>query len=168
MAMTLRGESDLPANQDAVWLKLNDPDVLRQCIPGCQSLERDTDTSFKAIAKIKVGPVSASFKGSVQLLDIDPPNGYRIQGEGEGGIAGFAKGGAKVWLAANGDGTRLSYDVERRWQVAQLGSRLIDGVARKMADQFFTKFAEIVAQTNAAGASEHMPADTTSPAVASV
>ena len=170
MAMTLRGEVDLPANQDAVWLKLNDPDVLRQCIPGCQSLERDTDTSFRAIAKIKVGPVSASFKGGVQLLDIDPPNGYRIQGEGEGGIAGFAKGGAKVWLAANGDGTRLSYDVEAQigGKLAQLGSRLIDGVARKMADQFFTKFAEIVAQPNAADTSEHLPADTASPAVASV
>ena len=148
MAMTLRGEVDLPASQSAVWAKLNDPDVLRQCIPGCQSLERDTDTSFKAVAKMRVGPVSASFKGGVQLLDIDPPNGYRIQGEGEGGIAGFAKGAAKVSLAPQGDGTRLSYDVEAQvgGKLAQLGSRLVDGVARKMADQFFAKFAEIVAQ----------------------
>ena len=146
MAMKLRGEVDLPAGKDAVWAKLNDPEVLKQCIPGCQSLERDSDTSFKAVAKMKVGPVTASFKGNVQLLDIDAPNGYRIQGEGEGGIAGFAKGGARVSLAEHDGSTKLSYDVEVQvgGKIAQLGSRLIDGVARKMADQFFAKFAEVV------------------------
>lgn len=146
MAMTMSGEVDLPATQDVVWQKLNDPEVLKLCIPGCQSLERTSDNGFQAIAKIKVGPVSATFKGKVNLLNLDPPNGYRIQGEGEGGVAGFAKGGAKVGLAPSDIGTKLSYNVEAQvgGKIAQLGSRLIDGVARKMADQFFAKFAAAV------------------------
>lgn len=147
MAMTMSGEVDLPAAKDVVWQKLNDPEVLKACIPGCQSLERTSDEGFQAVAKIKVGPVSATFKGKVNLTDLDPPNGYRIQGEGEGGIAGFAKGGAAVKLAdAPEGGTKLSYDVEAQvgGKIAQLGSRLIDGVARKMADQFFSSFANAV------------------------
>lgn len=146
MAMTMSGGVDLPASKDVVWQKLNDPEVLKTCIPGCQSLEKTSDTEFQAVAKMKVGPVSASFKGKVQLLDLDPPNGYRIQGEGEGGIAGFAKGGATVSLSPSEAGTKLTYNVEAQvgGKIAQLGSRLIDGVARKMADQFFAKFAEAV------------------------
>ena len=168
MAMTMNGEVTLPAAKAVVWAKLNDAEVLKACIPGCDQLVKDDETHFSAVVKVKLGPVKATFRGKVELVDLDPPNGYRIQGEGEGGIAGFAKGGAKVRLAANGDGTRLSYDVEAQigGKLAQLGSRLIDGVACKMADQFFTRFAEIVAQPTAVGTSEHMPADTASTAVA--
>lgn len=147
MAMTMKGEVHLPADRQTVWDKLNDPEVLKQCIPGCQELEKTSDTSFKATAKIKVGPVSATFKGNVELSDLDPPNGYKISGQGEGGIAGFAKGGAVVNLSdAPQGGTLLSYDVEANvgGKIAQLGGRLIDGVAKKNADAFFTKFAEVV------------------------
>jgi hypothetical protein len=147
MAMTMTGEVTLPADRETVWFKLNDPDTLKACIPGCQSLERSGESGFAAVAKIKVGPVSATFKGSVDLLDLDPPNGYRISGQGEGGVAGFAMGGAKVRLSdAQGGGTLLAYDVEATvgGKIAQLGGRLIDGVAKKMADQFFTNFAKAV------------------------
>ena len=155
MAMKMSGEVDLPATKDVVWQKLNDPDVLKACIPGCQTLERTGDNGFAATAKIKVGPVSANFKGKVNLLDLDPPNGYRIQGEGEGGIAGFAKGGATVKLTDGAEGgTKLSYDVEAQvgGKMAQLGARLIDGVARKMADQFFISFATAVRDGEASAA----------------
>jgi carbon monoxide dehydrogenase subunit G len=149
MAMTMKGEVALPADRATVWAKLNDPEVLKQCIPGCQELEKTSDNAFKATAKIKVGPVSATFKGNVELSDIDPPNGYTISGQGEGGVAGFAKGGAKVALTDGAEGgTVLTYDVEANvgGKIAQLGGRLIDGVAKKNADAFFAKFAEIVAQ----------------------
>jgi carbon monoxide dehydrogenase subunit G len=108
-------------------------------------------TEFAAVAKVKVGPVSATFKGRVQLLDLDPPNGYRIQGEGEGGVAGFAKGGAKVRLEDVPEGTKLVYDVEAQigGKLAQLGGRLINGVAKKMADEFFGNFAKAVNPENA-------------------
>jgi carbon monoxide dehydrogenase subunit G len=147
MAMTMKGEVPLLADKQTVWAKLNDPEVLKACIPGCQTLDKTGDNGFSAVVKLKVGPVSATFKGSVELTDLDPPNGYRIVGQGEGGIAGFAKGGAKVALSdAEGGGTLLSYDVEANvgGKIAQLGARLIDGVAKKNADQFFAKFAEIV------------------------
>ena len=147
MAMTMKGEVTLPADRQVVWLKLNDPEVLKTCIPGCQSLEKTSDTSFAAVAKVKVGPVSATFKGSVELTDIDPANGYKISGAGEGGVAGFAKGGARVTLTdADDGGCLLGYDVEASvgGKLAQLGGRLIDGVAKKMADQFFNNFAAAV------------------------
>ena len=143
MAMTMTGEVTLPADRPRVWAMLNDPTVLKTCIPGCQSLDKTSDTSFAAVAKIKIGPVGATFKGKVQLSDIDAPNGYTINGEGVGGIAGFAKGGAKVALSDAPGGTLLKYDVQANvgGKIAQLGSRLIDGVAKKMADQFFANFA---------------------------
>jgi carbon monoxide dehydrogenase subunit G len=117
MAMTMKGGVELPASREAVWAKLNDPEVLKTCIPGCQSLEQIADNQMQAVAKVKVGPLSAKFKGKVTLSDIDPPNGYRIQGEGEGGIAGFAKGSARVALEPIEAGTKLIYDVEaqNRW-----------------------------------------------------
>jgi uncharacterized protein len=144
MAMTMTGEYVLAADKASVWEKLNDADVLKACIPGCQSLEKLSETEFQAVAKIKVGPVSATFRGKVNLTDIDAPNGYRISGEGEGGIAGFAKGGALVTLHDDPGGTKLTYDVEAQigGKLAQLGSRLINGVAKKMADQFFENFAQ--------------------------
>jgi hypothetical protein len=147
MAMTMSGEVALAADRSRVWAMLNDPEILKLCIPGCQSLEKTSDTAFAAVAKVKIGPVGATFKGKVELSDIAPGEGYRITGEGEGGIAGFAKGGAKVSLADGPGGTLLKYDVEANvgGKIAQLGSRLIDGVAKKMADQFFASFAAAAA-----------------------
>ncbi len=152
MAMTMKGEVELPATREVVWAALNDPEVLKSCIPGCESLEKTADNTLAATARVKVGPVAASFKGKVNLLDLDPPNGYRIVGEGEGGVAGFAKGGATVKLEPAGAGTKLIYDVEAQvgGKLAQLGARLIDGVAKKMADQFFTDFAAAVAKQEGA------------------
>jgi uncharacterized protein len=148
MALTMTGEVDLPAPRETVWAKLNDPAVLQACIPGCQSLTKSSDDELEAVAKVKIGPVSATFKGKVLLSDIDPPNGYRISGEGTGGIAGFAKGGANVRLVAIEGGTRMTYDVEAQvgGKIAQLGARLVDGVAKRLADQFFASFAEEVAK----------------------
>ena len=147
MAMTMTGDVNLPAGRPKVWELLNDPEVLKACIPGCESLERTGDNGFAAVVKTKIGPVSATFKGKVELSDLTPLVGYTIKGEGEGGIAGFAKGGAKVSLADAAGGTLLHYDVEAHvgGKIAQLGARLIDGVAKNMADKFFASFAAIAA-----------------------
>ena len=147
MAMTMTGEVQLPAPRQVVWEKLNDPDVLKATIPGCESLEKTSDTSFSAVAVTKIGPVKAKWKGKVRLMDLDPPNSYRIVGEGEGGVAGFAKGNAKVSLSDKDGGTLLSYDVEAQigGKLAQLGQRLINSAAKKTADDFFVKFAAAVA-----------------------
>jgi carbon monoxide dehydrogenase subunit G len=146
MAMTMTGEVQLAAPRETVWAKLNDPEVLKACIPGCESLEKVSDNEFQAVAVNKVGPVKARFKGKVRLSDLDPPNGYRISGEGDGGVAGFAKGGAQVNLAAKDDGTLLRYTVEAQigGKLAQLGQRLVNGAAKKLADEFFDKFAKAV------------------------
>jgi carbon monoxide dehydrogenase subunit G len=143
MAMTMTGEVQLPASRQVVWEKLNDPEVLKACIPGCEELTKDSDTGFRAVATTKIGPVKARFKGKVQLSDLDPPNGYRISGEGDGGVAGFAKGGATVSLADKDGGTLLTYNVEAQigGKLAQLGQRLINGAAKKVADEFFRNFA---------------------------
>lgn len=149
MAMTMSGEVTLPASREVVWAKMNDPEVLKACIPGCEQLNREDETHFSAVVKVKLGPVKATFKGKVELQDIDPPNGYRIVGEGEGGIAGFAKGGAKVGLSeAAGGQTLLRYDVEAQvgGKLMQLGSRLIDSVSKKLADEFFGNFARAVSE----------------------
>src|SRR6059058_3413012 len=120
MAMVMDGEVQLPAAREVVWGKLNDPEVLKACIPGCESLEKSSDTEFQAVVVTKIGPVKAKFKGKVRLSDLDPPNGYRISGEGDGGVAGFAKGGARVALMAkDGGGTQLAYHVD-----AQIGGKL--------------------------------------------
>lgn len=147
MAVNMSGEVVLPADKARVWAMLNDPEVLRLCIPGCETFERNGENEFRAVAKVKVGPVNARFKGKVSLSDIDAPNSYRIYGEGEGGVAGFAKGGAAVRLEDAEASTRLIYDVEANvgGKIAQLGSRLIGSVAKKNADAFFAKFAEAVA-----------------------
>jgi len=149
MAMTMNGEVQLAAPREVVWEKLNDPEVLKACIPGCDSLEMLSDHEFQAVATNRIGPVKATFKGRVTLSDFDPPNSYKISGQGDGGIAGFAKGGATVSLApADGGGTVLSYAVEAQigGKLAQLGQRLVNGAAKKMADQFFEKFAAAVNQ----------------------
>ena len=148
MAMTMHGEVALPADRATVWAALNDPEVLKRCIPGTQELEKVSDTEFQATVCAAVGPVKAPVRGRVVLTDLDPPNAYTIAGEGQGGVAGFAKGGAKVRLAdANGGGTRMSYDVEATvgGKLAQLGGRLINGVAKKYADEFFANFAKELA-----------------------
>jgi uncharacterized protein len=146
MAMTMNGEVQLAAPREVVWTKLNDPEVLKVSIPGCEELERTEDNGFRATVKVKVGPVSARFKGRVTLSDLDPPNGYRINGEGEGGVAGFAKGGASVKLAEKDGGTLLNYEVEAQigGKLAQLGQRLINGTSKKLADEFFANFAKAV------------------------
>jgi carbon monoxide dehydrogenase subunit G len=148
MAMTMSGEVQLPATREAVWVKLNDPVVLKSCVPGCEQLDKTSDTEFQAIASIKIGPVKARWKGKVRLSDLDPPNGYRISGEGEGGVAGFAKGGATVALADKDGGTLLTYNVEAQigGKLAQLGQRLINSAAKKTADDFFANFAKAVQQ----------------------
>src|SRR5947208_5946874 len=135
MAMTMNGEVQLSATRDKVWAMLNDPEVLKSCIPGCEMLDKSSDTEFQAIASVKVGPVKARWKGKVKLTDLDPPNGYRIVGEGEGGVAGFAKGNARVSLSDKDGGTLLSYDVESQigGKLAQLGQRLINSAAKKTA-----------------------------------
>jgi hypothetical protein len=140
--MEMTGERVIAAPRMEVWKALNDPDVLKACIPGCQEMEKTSDTSFAATVKQKVGPVSATFKGAVELSDIVEGESYRISGEGKGGAAGFAKGGAAVKLEDVDEGTRLTYDAEAKvgGKLAQLGSRLIDGFAKKMADQFFDRF----------------------------
>src|SRR5690349_22931628 len=144
--MDMTGEQRIPAPRQRVWEALNDPTVLQQCIPGCEEIERTTPTEWAAKVRAKVGPVSASFRGKVALSNLDPPNGYTISGEGTGGAAGFAKGGASVQLSDDGAGTLLAYTVNAQvgGKLAQIGSRLIDGTARKMADEFFTRFATIV------------------------
>jgi len=146
MAMTMTGEVQLAAPRQTVWEKLNDPEVLKATIPGCESLEKTSDTSFQAVAVTKIGPVKAKWKGKVNLTDLDPPNGYKISGEGDGGIAGFAKGGASVNLTEKDGGTLLTYNVDAQigGKLAQLGQRLVNGAAKKLADDFFTKFAAAV------------------------
>jgi carbon monoxide dehydrogenase subunit G len=146
MAMNMTGEVQLPASRETVWAMLNEPAVLKSCIPGCESLAKDSDNEFRAIATIKIGPVKARWKGKVRFSNLDPPNSYCISGEGDGGVAGFAKGGAKVSLANKDGGTLLSYNVEAQigGKLAQLGQRLINSVAKKTADDFFENFAAAV------------------------
>jgi len=145
--MDMTGEFRLAAPRDVVWKALNDPEVLKQSIPGCEEIVKQSDTEMTAKVAAKVGPVSARFSGKVTLSDLDPPNGYTISGEGQGGVAGFAKGGAKVALKEDAGGTLLSYTVQAQvgGKLAQIGSRLIDATARKMADEFFTRFQAAVA-----------------------
>jgi carbon monoxide dehydrogenase subunit G len=151
MAMTMNGEYQLPVSRDIVWAKLNDADTLKACIPGCETLDKLSDTEFQAVAVTKIGPVKAKFKGKVTLSDLDPPNGYKISGQGDGGVAGFATGGATVKLEPKDGGTLLSYAVEAQigGKLAQLGQRLVNGAAKKLADDFFQKFAAAVSAPGA-------------------
>jgi carbon monoxide dehydrogenase subunit G len=144
MAILMEGSVELAAPRLLVWAELNNPERLKACIPGCEQLEMTSENEFRAIAKMKIGPVSARFKGRVMLGDFDPPNSYSISGAGEGGIAGFAKGVATVRLQESDGKTRLSYkvDVQIGGKLAQLGQRLINGATKKLADEFFMKFAK--------------------------
>jgi carbon monoxide dehydrogenase subunit G len=144
--MDMTGEERIEASRETVWAALNDPEVLKRCIPGCESLEELSDTEMTARVRLRVGPVSATFSGKVTLSDIDAPNGYRIAGEGAGGAAGYAKGSALVRLIQDGAATILKYEVKADvgGKLAQLGGRLIDATARKLAGEFFGKFGEVV------------------------
>lgn len=151
--MDLLGEYRILAGRGAVWAALNDADVLRRCIPGCEELEKVSDREMTATVVAKIGPVKATFKGAVTLENLNPPESYTIVGEGKGGVAGFAKGAADVSLAEDGAETVLSYTVKAQvgGKLAQLGSRLIVSTSRKMADEFFGKFKEIVEGGAASG-----------------
>jgi uncharacterized protein len=145
--MKITGEQTIAAKPEQVWMALNDPEVLRQSIPGCKSLEKSAGNAFKATIETKVGPIKALFNGDVELSDLDPPNGYTLSGRGSAGSMGNAKGSARVRLVPDGSGTKLTYDVDAdvTGKFAQLGSRLIQGAANLLAEQFFTRFGEIVA-----------------------
>ncbi|KZL22038.1 Carbon monoxide dehydrogenase subunit G (CoxG) [Pseudovibrio axinellae] len=137
--MEMSGEQLIGASKEKVWEALNDPELLKKCIPGCDSLEKTSDTEMSATVTAKVGPVKAKFKGDVTLSELNPPNSYKISGEGKGGVAGFAKGSADVTLSESGDGTLLNYEVKAKvgGKLAQLGNRLIDSTAKKLAEEFF-------------------------------
>lgn len=145
--MDMNGSQTINAPIDVVWKGLNDPEILRQCIPGCEALDKASDTEMTATVVLKVGPVKARFEGAVQLSNLNPPHSYTISGEGKGGMVGFAKGGADVSLAEQPDGTTvLTYAVKADvgGKIAQLGARLIDSTAKKLAEQFFSTFTEKV------------------------
>jgi uncharacterized protein len=146
--MKMSGEEIIAAPIESVWAALNDPDTLKQCIPGCESITKKSDTAFSARVVVKLGPIKAGFNGSVELKDINPPHGYRIEGKGEGGLAGFATGGATVRLETVPEGTKMSYDVDAQvgGKMAMLGSRLIDSTAQSLSGQFFEKFAKLAAE----------------------
>lgn len=140
--MDFSGQYRIEASRERVWTMLNDPEILRDCIPGCQGLDGSIDEGFTATVKVGIGPVKASFTGSVELVDLDPPNSYRIVGAGKGGAAGFASGEAAVKLDEDENGTLLNYAVEVKigGKLAQLGSRLLTSTTAKLTDQFFSKF----------------------------
>jgi carbon monoxide dehydrogenase subunit G len=144
--MEMSGEERIAASREQVWAALNDADILRRCIPGCETLEASSPTEFTATVKIKIGPVSASFKGNVSLSNLNPPESYTISGEGSGGIAGFAKGGADVVLTEEGEETVLTYKTTAKigGKLAMLGSRLIDSSSKKLAGQFFEKLTKVI------------------------
>ncbi len=158
--MQMTGDRLLPVPREWVWAALNDPEVIRTCLPACESLERASDSEFRARLAMTIGPVKAKFDGRLLLSDLDPPSAYRLRFEGSGGTAGFAKGGAEVALAEEGGGTRLTYRANAQvgGKLAQVGSRLVDGVASRMADDFFTRFHETLVASVPAGAVDPAPA----------
>ena len=151
--MQMNGEQILPTTQEQAWHALNDPAILKACIPGCETIERLSDSEFNILMIAAVGPVKAKFKGKLALANINPPTSYDLSFEGQGGVAGFAKGGANVTLASDGAATRLIYVVHASvgGKLAQVGSRLVDAAARKLADVFFTRFREKFAPASGDG-----------------
>lgn len=161
--MKMQGERLIAATQRDVWNALNNPDVLKQCIPGCEEMQKLSDTEFTAKVRAKVGPVSLTMTGDVQLSDLNPPVSYRITGQGKGGAAGFARGGADISLKDQGGSTLIVYNVDAQvgGKLAQIGNRLIDSTARKMADDFFSRFVAIVESGEKAKA--ELPPDGSAP-----
>jgi carbon monoxide dehydrogenase subunit G len=155
--MDFNGRYVIPAPVEAVWAALNDPEILKACIPGCEQLDKTSPTDFAAVTTLKIGPLKASFKGKVTLTDLEPPFRCKLTGKGQGGVAGFAKGGADVELASEGSGTVLTYNARASvgGKLAQIGQRLIDGAAKQIADDFFGRFTH--ALTAAAPAPELEP-----------
>ncbi len=167
--MKLSGEHLIPASRQTVWDALNDPETLQTCLPGCEELDRVSDTELTARITTKIGPVKATFTGKVTLCDLDPPNSYTLNGEGQGGTAGFASGSANVNLSEKDGGTLLQYTVEAKvgGKLAQIGSRLIDSVTKKLAAQFFGALVERLsagADTETAGAADESAAPPPQPA----
>ncbi len=144
--MEIVGEQLIPRAQDITWASITDPEVLKVCIPGCESMDKIGNDEYAIVMGAKVGPVSAKFKGKITLADVDAPHSYTLIFEGQGGVAGFAKGQANVRLSPEGEATRLQYTAKAMigGKLAQVGSRLVDGVAKKLAENFFTKFNEHV------------------------
>jgi carbon monoxide dehydrogenase subunit G len=162
--MDMHGEQRIPAPQQKVWEALNDPEILKDCIPGCESLEKVSDTEHRVALTAAVGPVKAKFKGKMLLTDLNPPDSYRLRFEGQGGVAGFAKGEADVALKPDTDATLMNYQVKAQvgGKLAQVGSRLIDAAAKKVAHDFFSAFNERVAPA-AEAAGERAPAGAAAP-----
>ncbi len=158
--MQMSDSREIAAPRDVVWAAILDPEVLKACVPGCTEMTGSAEEGFEAVVVQKVGPVKATFKGQVTMSEMDPPNSVTLMGEGKGGAAGFAKGSAKVDLAESENGTLLTYEVDAKvgGKLAQLGSRIIDGFAKKMADQFFTNFQNAL-EPPAEGEAEAPPAD---------
>jgi carbon monoxide dehydrogenase subunit G len=167
--MEMNGEQLIPVPQAEVWRGLNDPEVLKQCIAGCESIDKVSDTEYRIAMTAAVGPVKAKFTGKLLLQDLNPPESYSIAFEGSGGAAGFGKGGASVKLTPEGNSTRLAYNAKATvgGKLAQIGSRLVDGVARKMADDFFIKFNAVMAGPGAAAAAASAAGSSTTTAPAS-
>lgn len=176
--MEMTGEHRIEAPRERVWQALNDPAILKQCIPGCEAIEQSSPTEFTAKVVAKVGPVKATFTGAVTLSELDPPKGYKITGEGKGGAAGFARGGAEVHLEEVEGATLLRYRAQGNvgGKLAQIGARLIDSTAKKLSDEFFANFAKLMggaeapaanqaAATEAASTKEAAPAVAPQPAV---
>jgi carbon monoxide dehydrogenase subunit G len=163
--MEMTGSQLIPRAREVVWAGLNDAEMLRACIPGCESLQRVSDTEYRALIVVAVGPIKSKFTGKLLLLDIDAPHSYRMTFEGSSGAAGTAKGGAQISLASEGAGTRLTYVAKAQvgGKLAQVGSRLIDGVAKKMADEFFERFNACIAGPGVVHATEGVVPSTSSP-----
>ncbi len=157
--MDFTGKYVIPAPVEAVWAALNDPEILKFCIPGCQELDKTSPTEFNATVTLKIGPVKATFRGKVNLSDMDPPNRCKLTGEGQGGVAGFAKGGAEVVLVPDGESTTLTYEAKATvgGKLAQVGQRLVDGAAKQIADDFFSRFSRALTDAQTAPVLEEDP-----------
>ena len=166
--MDMTGEQIIPLPQQRVWEALNDPAILKACIPGCETMEKVSDSEYRVVMSASVGPVKAKFSGKLLLSDLNPPNSYALAFEGSGGAAGFGKGSSTVTLSSADGGTRLTYTAHATvgGKLAQVGSRLIDGVARKMADDFFAKFNQAIVPAPAAAAA--VPAPSSAPQKAQI
>ena len=173
--MEMSGEQHVPASQADTWAALNDPEILKACVPGCEAIDRVADNEYRVLMVARIGPVSAKFKGKLTLSELNPPHSYSIVFEGQGGAAGFGKGSAQVALAPDGDGSKLSYAVKANvgGKLAQIGSRLVDAAARKISQDFFNAFNDKVAALHGAHAQagrnerhlEPVPRDPDLPAV---